>query len=149
MKQKCLQHVKRTIHHRDEKYAKWSYLHNKIAVVQSLHTTFANYIWDIILPEIHRHLNINTHYYPVNNDHKIGLFKNLRNWRVSKYEQIIWWHYQFRLTSFSAKPYNAKAALCCKEPFLESRSSSNGFNPPSCTIPAWLWVFCEDYKHNC
>lgn len=51
----------------------------------------------------------------------------------------------FHLTSLSARPYRANAALCCNDPFFESRSSSKGLSPPSWTIPAWLCVFCEDY----
>lgn len=51
----------------------------------------------------------------------------------------------FHLTSLSARPYRANAALCCSDPFFESKSSSKGLSPPSWTIPAWLCVFCEDY----
>ena len=36
------------------------------------------------------------------------------------------------LSSLSASPYNAKAALCCRLPLRDAMSSSRGGSPPAC-----------------
>mmetsp|Transcript_17599 Transcript_17599/g.54613 ORF Transcript_17599/g.54613 Transcript_17599/m.54613 type:complete len:320 (+) Transcript_17599:277-1236(+) len=46
------------------------------------------------------------------------------------------------LSGFSASPYSAKAALCCKLGERSSSSSSSGLRPPSWQMPAWLSAFC-------
>lgn len=50
------------------------------------------------------------------------------------------WCNKLNYTSLSARPYRAKAALCCKDPFFDSRSLSNGPMPPLWAMPAWLCI---------